>query len=94
MMALKRLLSSQNNFAGFNLASSDVYVDHLVWCGLIALNMAREPGMVNSPAQENLFLCRRLATAEKKRLFRCERANDIRWLLKEDREKGCGPIYP
>ncbi|WBV24379.1 DUF2913 family protein [Pantoea piersonii] len=45
--------------------------------------------MVNSPAQENLFfLCRWLATAEKKRLFRRELANDIRWLLKEGREKG------
>lgn len=70
------------------MASSDVYVDHLAWCGLIALHMARKAGMVNSPAQENLFLCRWLATAEKQRLFRRELANDIRWLLKEGREKG------
>ncbi|QCR38614.1 DUF2913 family protein [Nissabacter sp. SGAir0207] len=70
------------------MENSNLYVDHLAWCGLIALNMARRAGTVNSPAQENLFLCRWLATAEKKRLFRRELANDIRWLLKEGREKG------
>lgn len=68
--------------------TSNLYVDHLAWCGLIALALARQTGAVNSPAQENLFLCRWLATAEKKRLFRRELANDIRWLLKEGREKG------
>lgn len=68
--------------------TSNLYVDHLAWCGLIALNLARQAGSVNSPAQENLFLCKWLATAEKKRLFRRELANDIRWLLKEGREKG------
>ena len=77
------------------MASSDVYVDHLAWCGLIALHIARKAGMVNSPAQENLFfLCRWLATAEKKRLFRRELANDIRWLLKEDGEKGLRADLP
>lgn len=76
------------------MASSDVYVDHLAWCGLIALHIARKAGMVNSPAQENLFLCRWLATAEKKRLFRRELANDIRWLLKEGREKGLRADLP
>jgi len=50
--------------------------------------MARKAGTVSSPAQESLFLCRWLANAEKKRLFRRELANDIRWLLKEGREKG------
>lgn len=68
--------------------SSNLYVDHLAWCALVALNMARQAGTVNSSAQENLFLCRWLAVAEKKRLFRRELANDIRWLLKEGREKG------
>lgn len=68
--------------------TSNLYVDHLAWCGLIALALARQTGAVNSPAQENLFLCRWLVTAEKKRLFRRELANDIRWLLKEGREKG------
>jgi len=74
--------------------TSNLYVDHLAWCGLIALNIARQAGAVSSAAQENLFLCRWLATAEKKRLFRRELANDIRWLLKEGREKGLRPDLP
>jgi hypothetical protein len=73
---------------------SNLYADHLAWCGLIALNMARHSGVVNSPAQENLFLCRWLANAEKKRLFRRELAGDIRWLLKEGREKGLQADLP
>jgi len=74
--------------------TSNLYVDHLAWCGLIALNMARQSGTVSSAAQENLFLCRWLASAEKKRLFRRELANDIRWLLKEGREKGLRADLP
>ena len=74
--------------------TSNLFVDHLAWCGLIALNMARQSGGVSSPAQENLFLCRWLATAEKKRLFRKELASDIRWLLKEGREKGLRADLP
>jgi len=74
--------------------TSNLYVDHLAWCGLIALYMARNAGAVSSPAQENLFLCRWLARAEKKRLFRRELANDIRWLLKEGREKGIRADLP
>jgi len=74
--------------------TSNLYVDHLAWCGLIALNLARRAGTVSSSAQENLFLCRWLATAEKKRLFRRELANDIRWLLKEGREKGLRADLP
>jgi hypothetical protein len=74
--------------------TTNLYVDHLAWCGLIALNMARQAGAVSSAAQENLFLCRWLATAEKKRLFRRELANDIRWLLREGREKGLRADLP
>ncbi|MXP61342.1 DUF2913 family protein [Pantoea sp. Taur] len=74
--------------------NSNLYVDHLAWCALVALNMARKAGTVNSPAQENLFLCRWLATAEKRRLFRRELASDIRWLLKEGREKGLRADLP
>lgn len=74
--------------------TSNLFVDHLAWCGLIALNMARQSGVVSSPAQENLFLCRWLATAEKRRLFRKELASDIRWLLKEGREKGLRADLP
>lgn len=56
--------------------------------------MARQSGVVSSPAQENLFLCRWLANAEKKRLFRRELAGDIHWLLKEGREKGLQANLP
>jgi hypothetical protein len=76
------------------MKSSDLYVDHLAWCGLVALYMARKNGAVTSPVEENLFLCRWLATAEKKRLFRRELASDIRWLLKEGREKGLRSDLP
>ena len=57
-------------------------VSHLAWCGLIALHTARCDGQTNSPVQENLFLSRWLATAEKQRRFPRELAGDIRWLLK------------
>lgn len=72
----------------------NLYVGHLAWCGLTALYLARQSGSVSSPAQENLFLCRWLATAEKKRLFRRELASDISWLLREGREKGLGADLP
>lgn len=74
--------------------STNLYVDHLAWCALVALNMARQAGTVNSSAEENLFLCRWLAVAEKRRLFRRELASDIRWLLKEGREKGLRADLP
>ena len=70
------------------MKSQNLYVDHLAWCALVALNMACKDGIVSSPAQENMFLCRWLATAEKKRLFRRELSTDAQWLLKEGREKG------
>ena len=38
---------------------------HLAWCALVALALARQNGDVLSPAQENLFLTRWLATALK-----------------------------
>lgn len=74
--------------------TNNLYVDHLAWCGLVALGIARRSGAVASTAQENLFLCRWLATAEKKKLFRRELANDIRWLLKEGREQGLRADLP
>lgn len=79
---------STGNSQLIQMDKTNPLISHLAWCGLIALNLARQSGMVSSPAQENLFLCRWLATAEKKRLFRREVAGDIRWLLKEGREKG------
>jgi hypothetical protein len=69
-------------------------VSHLAWCGLIALHTARQDGVVSSPAQDNLFLTRWLATAEKQRRFGRELANDISWLLREGRGKGLRADLP
>ncbi|MGK3126444.1 DUF2913 family protein [Candidatus Pantoea formicae] len=69
-------------------------VSHLAWCGLIALNTARRDGIATSPAQDNLFLTRWLATAEKQRRFPRELASDISWLLREGREKGLSADLP
>ncbi|KHJ69247.1 hypothetical protein QU24_04820 [Pantoea rodasii] len=69
-------------------------VSHLAWCGLVALNTARLDGQVNSPAQDNLFLTRWLATAEKQRRFPKALASDISWLLKEGRAKGLRADLP
>ncbi|MBK0004294.1 DUF2913 family protein [Erwinia sp. S38] len=69
-------------------------VSHLAWCGLVALQNARNDGQVSSPAQENLFLVRWLALAEKQRRFHREFAEDIRWLLKTGRNKGVHADLP
>lgn len=69
-------------------------VSHLAWCGLIALHTARSDGLLNSPAQDNLFLTRWLATAEKQRRFPRELASDISWLLREGRTKGLSADLP
>ncbi|ECN9267099.1 DUF2913 family protein [Salmonella enterica subsp. enterica serovar Typhimurium] len=61
---------------------------HLAWCALIALHLARLDGHVHSETQENLFLVRWLAGAEKQRRFSRDVASDIRWLLKEGRSLG------
>ncbi|KGT88765.1 hypothetical protein NG99_21025 [Erwinia typographi] len=74
--------------------NGNTFAAHLAWCGLVALHLARLDGQVCSPGQENLFLTRWLATAEKQRRFRRELANDIRWLLKEGREKGMRADLP
>ncbi|EIJ4064721.1 DUF2913 family protein [Salmonella enterica] len=59
---------------------------HLAWCALVALALARQDGGVISPAQENLFLTRWLATALKQRRFSREVTPDIEWLLKQGRQ--------
>lgn len=41
---------------------------HLAWCALVALALARQDGAVQSPAQENIFLTRWLATTLKQRM--------------------------
>ena len=68
--------------------NDNLNVSHLAWCGLIALHTARRDGVATSPAQDNLFLTRWLAAAEKQRRFPRELASDISWLLKEGRVKG------
>jgi hypothetical protein len=69
-------------------------VGHLAWCGLIALHMARQDGQPGTPAQETLFLTRWLAVSEKQRCFSKELAPEIRWLLREGREKGIRADLP
>ncbi|MEI10117.1 DUF2913 family protein [Salmonella enterica] len=61
---------------------------HLAWCALVALALARQDGGVLSPAQENLFLTRWLATALKQRRFSRDVTPDIEWLLKQGRQMG------
>lgn len=61
---------------------------HLAWCALAALALARQNGDVLSPAQENLFLTRWLATALKQRRFSRDVTPDIEWLLKQGRQLG------
>ncbi|MFW8292835.1 DUF2913 family protein, partial [Klebsiella pneumoniae] len=50
--------------------------------------LARQNGDVVSPAQENLFLTRWLATALRQRRFSRDVASDIEWLLKQGRQLG------
>lgn len=61
---------------------------HLAWCALVALALARQDGGVLSPAQENLFVTRWLATALKQRRFSRDVTPDIEWLLKQGRQLG------
>lgn len=56
---------------------------HLAWCALVALALAKQNGDVVSPAQENLFLTRCLATALRQRRFSLDVAPDIERLLKQ-----------
>ncbi|EKS6646105.1 DUF2913 family protein [Enterobacter hormaechei] len=60
----------------------------MAWCALVALALARRDGVVQSPAQENLFLTRWLATAQKQRRFPRIVATDIEWLLQQGRQLG------
>lgn len=74
--------------------NGNLNASHLAWCGLVALQNARADGEASSPAQENLFLVRWLALAEKQRRFSRELASDISWLLKEGRAKGVHSDLP
>lgn len=59
---------------------------HMAWCALVALELARRDDVITSPAQENLFLTRWLATAQKQRRFSRIVATDLEWLLKQGYE--------
>ncbi|MES1770934.1 DUF2913 family protein [Escherichia coli] len=61
---------------------------HMAWCAMVAMALARQDGRVHSPAQENLFLTRWLATALKQRRFPRDVAPDIEWMLKQGRQLG------
>ncbi|HCM4479013.1 DUF2913 family protein (plasmid) [Citrobacter portucalensis] len=61
---------------------------HLVWCAMIALRLARQEGRVQSEQQENLFLTRWFADAERQRRFSRDVATDIRWMLQQGRSLG------
>ncbi len=74
--------------------NGNLNASHLAWCGLVALQNARADGEVSSPAQENLFLVRWLALAEKQRRFSREVASDISWLLREGRSQGVHADLP
>lgn len=61
---------------------------HLVWCAMIALRLARQDGRVQSEQQENLFITRWFADAERQRRFSRDVATDIRWVLQQGRSLG------
>ncbi|HHT2664545.1 TPA: DUF2913 family protein [Citrobacter freundii] len=51
-------------------------------------HLARQEGRVRSEQQENLFLVRRFADAERQRRFSRDVAPDIRWMLQQGRSLG------
>ncbi|EGF2968601.1 DUF2913 family protein [Salmonella enterica] len=61
---------------------------HLVWCAMIALHLAKQEGRVRSEQQENMFLTRWFADAERQRRFSRDVATDIRWILQQGRSLG------
>lgn len=63
---------------------------HLAWCTLVTLALAGQDGSVLSPAQENLFLIRWLATTLKQQRFSRDVAPDIEWLLKQGHQREAG----
>lgn len=61
---------------------------HLAWCALVALQLARQDGMISSESQENLFIMRWFALAKKQRRFSRDLATDIDWILNQGRSLG------
>jgi len=71
-----------------NNRNSDESAGHLAWCGLVALGIARKKGQLNSPLNENVFLTRWLAEADRKRIFPKTVAENLRWLIEEGKRLG------
>lgn len=67
---------------------------HLAWCAMIALHLARQEGRVRSEQQENLFLTRWFADAERQRRFSRDVATDIHWMLQQGRSLGVRAQLP
>ncbi|HDW2776943.1 DUF2913 family protein [Enterobacter cloacae] len=63
-------------------------IGHLAWCALVALQLARQDGQINSESQENLFITRWFALAKKQRRFSRDLATDIDWILNQGRSLG------
>lgn len=63
-------------------------IGHLAWCALVALQLARQDGMISSESQENLFIMRWFALAKKQRRFSRDLATDIDWILNQGRSLG------
>lgn len=61
---------------------------HLAWCALVALQLARQDGLISSESQENLFITRWFALAKKQRRFSRDLATDIDWILNQGRSLG------
>jgi len=61
---------------------------HLAWCALVALQLARQDGLISSESQENLFIMRWFALAKKQRRFSRDLATDIDWVLNQGRSLG------
>ncbi|MFJ5855757.1 DUF2913 family protein [Enterobacter cancerogenus] len=61
---------------------------HLAWCALVALQLARQNGLISSESQENLFITRWFSLAKKQRRFSRDLATDIDWILNQGRSLG------
>ncbi|ELP5717445.1 DUF2913 family protein (plasmid) [Enterobacter asburiae] len=67
---------------------------HFAWCALVALALAKQDRGGLSPAQENIFLIRWMATALRQRRFTRDITPDITWLLKQGRQLGTSSNLP
>ncbi|EEY4090961.1 DUF2913 family protein [Klebsiella pneumoniae] len=83
---IKRFYSSYISF--FSLPTNTDKSGHLAWCALVALQLARQDGLISSESQENLFITRWFALAKKQRRFSRDLATDIDWILNQGRQLG------